>query len=125
MVTSEEHLSAIFGCLKGVAEDITLQHCEQKGPPPAQTKHPYANGKKDKGIRANHLLLSCFDKQGYIKNPVSLGPIFESRGFATTTYSPTISELNRLGLLVKEGTALRITEEGRRHLAYLNKQASS
>lgn len=109
-VTSSR-LATVLEALKGAAELLSVLPCEE-AEARVHKKKSYANGKRDKGIRASELVLTALSSG--VLTVGQLTSIFIAKGFAENSVSPALSELNARGLVESpERGCWRLTGAGR------------
>lgn len=99
-----------------LADEVTLLSMNEvaSSTPEPQRKTGYANGKKDKGISGERLLLRELRAMPMRRDGIAKA--FELAGFAAATGDPATSNAIKLGYATRDETGLvKITEAGRVH----------
>lgn len=102
---SEKNLSTVLSCLTGAADLIKVEASAEPVAEPESPRRFYRNGKKDKGIHGETLVLKVLADKA-VHTAADLQKAFEANGFAPHSYSASVSRLVQAGKVRRVGDKL-------------------
>ena len=89
-------LSTVMGVLEGVAQIVEVRPVGAADGAPAKPNAPrYAGGKRSKGISGKDFALQILRKYRRPVSPAEMEREFKERGFAPSSWSPSVSRLGK------------------------------
>jgi len=102
---SDKNLSTVLACLAGAADLIKVEASAEPVSEPEGPRSRYLNGKKDKGIHGETLVLKVLVDRA-VHTAADLQKAFEANGFAPHSYSASVSRLVKAGKVQRVGDKL-------------------
>jgi len=98
LLVNQDDLATILGCVKGVAQIVSILPDEEKKP--AMRSNGYTGGKRNKGIGGRELFLrTCLAHHPRVTPYRTIIAKFKEFDFADSSASPVLSELKKEGLV--------------------------